>query len=145
MKTIQKLEVIAGISTPIAALIYIYYGIIQVTINNVIYRREQFNEGITGLDIGILFSFAIIGFLSLLVAFGAYFHARGSAKAMDILWIGAAGVMIFLGAWGFAVLIFLGIFWGVLVYSSVVLSIITVALADASEKNDSTTLLELGD
>ncbi len=145
MKTIQKLEVIAGIATPIAAFIYIYYGIIQVTIDDVIYRREQLNQGISGLHIGMLISFAIIWFLSLLVAFGAYFHARGSAKAMNIIWIGAAGVMIFLGAWGFAVLIFLGIFWGMLVYSSVVLSIVTVALADASEKNDSTTLLELDD
>jgi hypothetical protein len=145
MKTIQKLEVIAGAATPIAAFIYIYYGIIQVTIDEVIYRREPFNAGITGLDVGILLSFTIIWFLSLLVAFGAYFHTRGSAKAMNILWIGAAGVMILLGAWGFAVLIFLGIFWGMLVYSSVVLSIITVVLADASEKNDSTTLLELDD
>jgi hypothetical protein len=145
MKTVQKLEVITGAATPIAALIYIYYGIIQVTIDNVIYRRGQFNEGITGLDVGILFSFAIIWFLSLLVAFGAYFHARGSAKAMDILWIGTAGVMILLGAWGFAVLIVQGIFWSMLVYSSVVLSIITVVLADTSEKNASTNPLKLND
>jgi hypothetical protein len=134
MKTLQKLEICAGIATPIATLLYIYFGFVRFVLQATDFRWRLFGEGITSVEIGAGILFAFILLFSLMVAVGAYYHAQGSRMAIDALYIGGLVVIVFLGFWGFFVLIWGGILYGLLAYSPVILSAITIILAQQSKE-----------
>ena len=135
MKTTQKLELCLGIATPIATLIYIYFGFFRV-----VFLSTKFPSEINSSIIGAGILFALIFFFSLMVAVGAYFNAKGSDIAIDILYIGCFVIIVFLGSWGFFVLAFWGLYYGLLVYSPVILSTATLLLTLLSKEKSVLTI-----
>lgn len=66
---------------------------------------------------------------SVIVACGSFYSAKGSIIGLTLLCISGFIVIISLGFWGFFVFIWYGIDYGLLIYSPVVLAIITIWIA----------------
>lgn len=113
MKTTQKLEIGAGIFTQIILLTYLCFLVITFGFVNEV--TAQIHDGIVML--------AVPWFFSLLVAFGAYFHAtKQSIIALITLCFGAIIIIIILGLfWGFF------ISWTVFSWVGLIFNIVTLA------------------
>jgi hypothetical protein len=116
----QKLEICTGLATPIVTLLYICLGPVRTVLH--------FND-FTSTAIAALLLFALLWLSSLGVAFGAYNDAYGSGIGADILYISGLIVIIFSSCFGFVVLVYGWVFYGLLIYSSVMLSVITIILS----------------
>lgn len=129
MKTAQKLEIYAGVATPVATSIYIYFGFLRFFLERLDFQSARFELGITSGDLSAIILFSFVFLFSLLVAFGAYYDAKGSEIAADALYLGGAVIIVFFGFWGFRILTSVGIFYGLLVYNPVILSAAAIFLS----------------
>lgn len=129
MKIEELLEICAGIATPISMLVYIYYGIIKI------FSPHIFNGEINDSGMLLIFIFALVFLISCMVAVGAYFDIKGSDMGKDIIYICGAILIFIFGLWGFFVLVWSGIWYGLLVYNPVFFSFLTVIFA-MSDKRD---------
>jgi cation transport ATPase len=132
MRIRQQIEICTGIATPISMLIYIYYGIIKRG-----FFTNIFNGEIDGDGILLVFTFVIVLLISCMVAVGAYFDVKGSDMGKDIIYLCGAILIFIYGLWGFIVLIYSGVWYGLLVYNPVFFSALTIIFAMSSKKNTS--------
>lgn len=125
MKTIQKLEIGAGIATPISISLYIcflfYYFGFERLLNNPVRGNKP--------DLVVIIFF--IGWLlSLLVGFGAYYNAARQSKLGGIaVCLGAVFIIITLVPLSFFVLINSGVLAGLLVITPAIFALVTLCLA----------------
>jgi hypothetical protein len=89
---------------------------------------------------GAIILFAVVFLFSSLLAFGAYYHAKGSEIAAEVLYLGGLVTIVLLGFWGFRIIKYGGLFYGALVFSPVILSALTIILAFFSKEKDVLTI-----
>jgi hypothetical protein len=140
MKTVQKLEICSGIAVPIATLVYIYFGFLRFFLERLDFKSAHFQIGITQGEMGAIILFAVVFLFSSLLAFGAYYHAKGSEIAAEVLNLGGLVTIVLLGFWGFRIIKYGGLFYGALVFSPVILSALTIILAFFSKEKDVLTI-----
>jgi hypothetical protein len=145
MRTSHKIEIFTGIATPVATLMYLYFGVIRILLFQADFRRTHFYEGINGTDICIFIACGVIWLFSLMLGFGAYRHVKGSELAVDSIYLGGWAIIVFLGLWGLLIFVFGGGLYGAMSYFPVILSFITMVMAAYSQERNTAVGLNLKD
>jgi len=131
MKTVQKLEVGAGIITLIATLLFFFFaGFLKI-----IKESEYFN---TTVKEELFWSFLILIIPSLLITFGSYFHASKQSKlGFAALIIGGSILMLYFGVIFFSggAFYYYGVVGGFLSVIPGIFAAMTIILALRSRKS----------
>ena len=139
--TALKLALFAGLSTPVAAAAYIYYGILRF-LPDIFFPPPAVRYGAAQNLVGFLIAIgAFVPWLfTLLIAVGAYDFARGRTYGRHLVRVGFITTVLLFGGCGLIVLLWWFSRWGgernpfalsyvFLVYSPVALALLTLLAA----------------
>ena len=130
MKTVQKLEVFAGLATLATVLLY-YYFFVYPEVRLLIESQQHFKKN-------LLWSFLILILPALLIAFGSYLHAVKHNKAGLVLLLIGDSVSIFFCGLGLLSLDTRGLFYALIIIMWGIFATTTLVCAIRSESQVNT-------